>query len=109
MDFRCGSPPLCFNEGTCIAVDNSTRQVCACPNPSFGPDTSFFHHPNCALPNYFYLAQFVELSLVSWIPIMLLARKAIKEKGRMFWCALWSIGGTLSIWLFSLGVFVQNG
>ena len=91
--------------------NNSSQQYfCICSAGSaFGPDLSYFHDPSCSLPRYFFLAQFVELSLFGFVAVILMIKLVRGEKGRLAKVALWSGLGSFFTWVLTLGIFVQNG
>jgi hypothetical protein len=114
MEFSCagGKTEVCFNGGVCSKSNVTLFESCSCPDPRYGPDYSWFHDSSCTLPIDFYLGQFIENCILSSIVIFLLLKLVIGDKSKRTKerkAVFWSICGVASIWLFTLGVLVQNG
>lgn len=119
ISFRCGSSSglldLCFAQSysntTCEEAPSGEEYCAKCP-PGFGPDNTFGHYGNCALPDVFMPAYFGIHSLASFVAVAAFARAYLCELHKR--PAIASV--TLSIiasfvvqWITVLCWFLQGG
>lgn len=107
-DKMCTQPYSCI-EGICIINATTGSSFCDCI-PGWENDNSFFHLPNCSIPNYGLLAIFL-VKVVLLIPIIVAFIRAIKisKRRKAKWLAFMAcVSATISI-SHGLALYLENG
>ncbi len=113
IPFQCdiSTNNLCFNNATCQVLVDTTVKSCVCSEDSlWSHDYSSFHTPNCSLPPYLYLVNFIVLSLGSTLALIRLY-KALREgkPGKPRDAQRLFVLLTILYWIHALSLWLQDG
>jgi hypothetical protein len=108
--FQCShaARDLCFESGSCAALPPASF-VCACPDPNFAHDLSFFHDPNCSLPADAYMYNLIVCSIMCAVCIGLVLPRIPRASGNVKGALTLTVVNLVWLWLVAVASYAQGG
>lgn len=102
---------LCGNGATCQTLPSPSVAWCDCGGTGHARDFAVFHDKSCFLPSWYYLFFLVVSTTISWILLPFIANETrrLPPSSRTRRIGLVAVVAVLANWMYSVGLYVQNG